>query len=50
MQEIIFLVEDSIEGGFTAKAIGHSIYTESETYESLKTILLDAVICKFWYN
>jgi hypothetical protein len=50
MQEIIFLIEDSIEGGFTAKAIGHSIYTESETYESLKTNIIDAVHCHFSDN
>ena len=47
MQEIIFLIEDSLEGGFTAKAIGHSIFTESETYKSLKTNIIDAVHCHF---
>lgn len=25
--EIIFLVEESLEGGWEAKALGHSIYT-----------------------
>jgi hypothetical protein len=45
MQEIIFLVEESEEGGFTAKALGVSIFTEAETYEALKDAVKDAVHC-----
>ena len=33
MSEIIFVVEDSDEGGYTAKALGYSIHTEGETLE-----------------
>jgi len=29
--EIIFAVQESLEGGFEAKALSHSIYTEAET-------------------
>jgi hypothetical protein len=47
MQEIIFIVEDSEEGGFTAKALGHSIFTESDSYEELKASVKDAVNCHF---
>ncbi|MBI4744193.1 MAG: 2-oxoisovalerate dehydrogenase [Actinobacteria bacterium] len=46
-KEIIFLVEESAEGGYEAKALGHSIYTESETLEELKKAIRDAVKCHF---
>ena len=35
MNEITFLVEDAPEGGYTAKAIGASIYTEADTITEL---------------
>jgi len=35
MSEIIFLVEDAVEGGYTARALGVSIFTEAETLEGL---------------
>jgi hypothetical protein len=47
MQEIIFLVEESLEGGYQARALGHSIFTEAETMEELKVQVRDAVICHF---
>jgi len=46
-KEIIFLVEESAEGGYEAKALGHSIYTEAEDLESLKEAIRDAVRCHF---
>lgn len=33
MDEIIFIVKESDEGGFTARALGVSIFTETETFE-----------------
>ncbi len=45
--EIIFLVEESIEGGYEAKALGHSIFTEVVSYEELKEAVKDAVQCHF---
>jgi len=45
--EIIFMVEESIEGGFEANALGYSIFTQAETMESLKQMVLDAVNCHF---
>jgi hypothetical protein len=45
--EIIFLVEECPEGGFQARALGHNIYTESETYGQLKRMVKDAVECHF---
>jgi hypothetical protein len=35
-KEIIFIVEEDAEGGFTAKALGHPIFTEAESLEELK--------------
>ncbi|MBF0227939.1 MAG: 2-oxoisovalerate dehydrogenase [Desulfobacterales bacterium] len=45
--EIIFLIENSIEGGYEAKALGHSIYTEADTIDELKNMIRDALICHF---
>ena len=47
MEEIFFLVEESIEGGFEARALGHSIFTEGESLESIRTAIRDAVTCHF---
>lgn len=46
-KEIIFVVEESAEGGYEAKALGHSIYTEAEDLEELKVAVKDAVRCHF---
>ena len=47
MNEIFFLVEEALEGGFTARAIGESIYTEGDDLEDLKANIRDAVQCHF---
>lgn len=47
MEEIIFLVQDSIEGGYEAKALGESIFCEADTIDELKINLVDAVKCHF---
>ena len=47
MDEIIFLVEESPEGGFTAKGLGVSIFTQAETLDALKVAIIDAVHCHF---
>ena len=47
MTEILFLIEDSPESGFTAKALGHSIYTEADTWDKLKLAIQDALECHF---
>ena len=46
-KEIIFLVEESAEGGYEAKALGHSIYTQGESLGELKRAIKDAVKCHF---
>jgi hypothetical protein len=45
--EIIFVVEESPEGGFEARALGHSIYTEADSLEELRQMVRDAVECHF---
>jgi hypothetical protein len=45
--EIIFLVEESPEGGFEARALGYSIFTQSDTLDELRTVVKDAVQCHF---
>lgn len=37
MNEIFFLVEEAIEGVYTAHALGESIFTEAETLEVIKS-------------
>src|SRR3970040_2371635 len=45
--EIIFAVAESPEGGYEARALGYSIYTEADTLTQLKTMIRDAVRCHF---
>ena len=47
MNEIIFEIRDADEGGYTARALGHSIFTEAETMEELRDNVRDAVRCHF---
>ncbi len=47
MTEIIFIVEDAPEGGFTAKALGESIFSEADNLEDLKKNVKEAVECHF---
>ena len=45
--EIVFLVEDAPESGFTTKVMGYSIYTEADNWEELKLAIQDAQECHF---
>ncbi len=47
MNEIIFLVQESPEGGYEARAVSASIYTEADTLDELREMLRDAVACHF---
>lgn len=47
MTEIIFHVSEAPEGGYTAKAVGQSIFTEADSFEELKDMIRDAVQCHF---
>jgi hypothetical protein len=46
-KEIIFLVEESPDGGYTARGIGHDIFTQADNLKELRTMLRDAVRCHF---
>ncbi len=45
--EIIFSVQESAEGGYEARALGHSIFTQADTMEELKVNVREAVHCHF---
>lgn len=47
MDEIVFLVEESPEGGYTARALGHAVFTEAESFEALREQVRHAVSCHF---
>jgi hypothetical protein len=47
LEEIVFLVKEAPEGGYTAKALGHSIFTEADTWDELREAVQDAVRCHF---
>lgn len=45
--EIIFSVQESPEGGYEARALDHSIFTQADSLEELKSMVRDAVSCHF---
>ncbi|MBI3072871.1 MAG: 2-oxoisovalerate dehydrogenase [Deltaproteobacteria bacterium] len=47
MNEIIFLIEEAPEGGYTARALGVSVFTEAEDLATLHSNVRDAVRCHF---
>lgn len=47
MTEILFLAEQSPEGGYTARALGGSIFTQADTLPELRLMVRDAVRCHF---
>jgi len=46
-RELVFIVEEDPEGGYTAKAVGYSIFTQGNTLEEVKENIKDAVKCHF---
>ena len=47
MNELLFLVEEAAEGGFTARAIGVPVFTEADTFDEIREAIRDAVRCHF---
>jgi hypothetical protein len=45
--KIVFAVQESPEGGYEARALGHAILTQAETLEEVKAAAQDAVRCHF---
>jgi hypothetical protein len=47
MNELIFMIAEAPEGGYCARALGESIFTEADTLEDLRRNIRDAVACHF---
>ena len=47
MDEVIFMVKESDEGGYEASALRHAIFTEADSWDELKANVKDAVVCHF---
>ncbi len=47
MSELIFIVEEAPEGGYTARALDQAIFTEADDLEDLHVRIRDAVRCHF---
>jgi hypothetical protein len=47
MNEIVFVVEEAPEGGYTARALGQPIFTEGDSVEDVRVAVVDAVRCHF---
>jgi hypothetical protein len=45
--ELIFEVRDAEEDGYCARALGHGIFTEAETWEELRINVLEATSLHF---
>jgi predicted RNase H-like HicB family nuclease len=47
IKEIVFVVEEEPEQGYSAKALGYSIFTEGDSLTKLKDNIKDAIKCHF---
>lgn len=47
MSEIVFVVEEAPEGGYIARAVGESIFTEADNLGELHERAREAVRCHF---
>lgn len=45
--ELIFEIRDAEDGGFCARALGHSIFTEADTWDELRANVLEATSLHF---
>jgi hypothetical protein len=45
--EVIFMVEEAPEGGYTAHALGYAIVTQGDSLAELREMVRDAVECHF---
>lgn len=44
MREIIFEVTEAPEGGYDARALGHSVFTQGDDWDDLRETVRDAVL------
>ena len=47
LDEVVFEVHEAEEGGYYAAAIDYDIITQGDTWEELKLMAQDAVLCHF---
>ena len=47
LDEVVFEVHEAEEGGYYAAAVGHDIITQGDTWEELKSMAQEAVLCHF---
>ena len=47
MNEIVFLIEEDPEGGYTARALGEPIFTEGETVNEIREAIREALRAHF---
>lgn len=47
MKEIIFVLEEDPEGGYTARSLGFAIFTQGQTIAEIKENIRDAMRCHF---
>ena len=47
MNEIVFEITGTPDGGYDARAVGHSIFTQGSDWTDLKEMVRDAVLCHF---
>ena len=48
MKEIIFEVAQEADGGFTAEALGESIFTQADTWDELRANVKEAVLAFYF--
>ena len=44
---MVFEIRDAEDGGYCARALGHAIFTEAETWEELRANVLEATSLHF---
>ena len=47
MDELVFEVTSEEDGGYSAKAVGAAIFTQGDSWQELRTMVLDAVKCHY---
>ena len=47
MEELTFIAERCVDGGYIARAVGESIFTEADDFEELRSMILDAARCHY---
>ena len=48
MRELVFEVNEEVEGGFSAEALGEAIFTQGDTWEELRANVQDATRAHFF--